>query len=304
LEDLQVHLTLQGAAEDAKVAYEYNKDKQPSFRASRAGIPLVQLVLEGLVFPSLPRLVPSQQTEAHQRKRRFKSKMAIAVGHLYSKAIGESLVEEHPDCLIHSEVPLTYGDIAGNCDHLVLDHQQKTATVVECKALGGKTITEIKETKLLTDAWGYHTQLALYVTAVSKDYPDYQVEGQWRVWCKPMETSYTVKFTGDMTRLLKAAVSRSASYFEATMLYQEKRYTELAELLTTSLEYDPLPLKGFLYGNRSASCAIHFNPWTAALFDDDGIPFDDFRERLHILLLSDPKKSLAILDKTEADCYS
>lgn len=294
-----VHLIMSEAAEDAKAAYEANKDKPPSFRMSRAGLPLLQLVLEDFIIPKLPKLTTENPAPL---KRQEKTQMAIGLGHLWSKACAKTLQQEYPDYSLSSEVPLVYRGIIGSCDHLLVSEKDKRVLVVECKSLGVKTLKEAKEQKLLVNNWGYFSQLCLYMASVRELYPDYQINGEWRVWCKPTEKSFShrVQWGESIQETVDKAELRSDRYFEALNYLNAKDASGLVRGLVDCLKDDPLPEKTSFYGNLSASCGLHFSPWCSAIVDEDGLVYKNIKSRLTTLVrvalgLEDEKQALKLL---------
>jgi hypothetical protein len=297
-----VHETLEQAAADARQAYEDNKDRVPSFRMSTAGLPLLQQVLTNLVFPKLPEPFECVRNSSTLQKQ-VKREMAIGSGHLYSRVEGKRLLQEYPDYTYYSEKRLEWSGIHGTCDHLLVNDAYKRIVVVECKSLGVKSLTEAKETKLLTDNWGYLTQLCLYMQALVSAYPDYKIEGQWRVWAKGAERSFThcMVWGESVQEVADRAGERHTDYQHCYHYWSQADVNNLVRLLVDSTCFDPLPLKNHYYGNLTASCALHFSPWSKALLDDDGIPYENLAERLTTLVevslgKSDDRKALALLD--------
>lgn len=298
---MEVYQIMIDAAADATLAFEENRYRAPSFRMSRAGLPLLQLAMEDFIIPKLPVLdIPVKYT-----KSSLKSTMAISTGHLYSRAVTKDLQLEYPDYELTSEVKLNWRGITGTCDHLLINHLTQQIIVVECKALGVKTLAEAKANKLMVDNWGYYSQLCLYMAALQQQYTsDYEVVGQWRVWAKQAEKSFTQKLpiSKDVLDTAYKADHRHGRYKEFAEGLQFGDIERTVEILVDSLDDDPMPEKTHFYGSPSASCGFHFNPWHAAILDYDGLPYENLPHRLTTILSyitgkqTNPKKVLQLLD--------
>lgn len=266
----EVHQVLEEAARDAKEAYEYNLDRKPSVRMSRAGLSIVQLFLEDILLPTLPRI---KTVKERKRDWLLTQNMNIGIGHLYSKVVGKGLVRDFPDFEHYPEAKVSYVkdgySIPGTCDHLLVSHKQKRIVVVECKAPNTKTKKE-SEAKVLAEGWGYPMQLALYIESLKQIYPDYQIEGLWSVWAKGANKSFTIGFPLDSEALATLAITRAKAYCELTNYFENKSVDKLMGELVRLNEEDPMPDKQIFYGNYSASCEFHFSPWSTYLLDDDG----------------------------------
>lgn len=269
-ESQEVHQVLEEAARDAKEAYEYNLDRKPSVRMSRAGLSIVQLFLEDILLPTLPNL---KSTKAKKGDWLLTQNMNIGIGHLYSKAIGKGLVRNFPDLDYYPEAKVSYVkdgySIEGTCDHLLMSHKQERIMVIECKALNTKTKKE-SEAKVLAEGWGYPMQLALYIESLKQLYPGYDIEGVWSVWAKQANKSFTIDFHLDAEALADLAIRRTKAYCDLTRYFANKSVDKVMSELVRLNEEDPMPDKQIFYGNYSASCGFHFNPWAAYLLDDDG----------------------------------
>lgn len=277
---METHELLQEAANDAKEAYEFNKDREPNMRMSRAGLPLMQLVLEDIVIPKLPKRETRTKITSDVSK-----KMALGNGHLFEKVVGEELRKTFADTAyqVKKQVPLNYNGITGTADFVVSNDERKLHLVVECKSLNIRTLKEAKETKLYTDNWGYFSQLLLYCAALSQAYPDYTVHGQWEVWAKQSNRKFTTSFDDANADEFLAHINARHKHYQSFKQAFDKQETSTCISILSSFD-DPLPVCNFYYGNLANSCGLHYSPWSKIVIDEDGLMLDNWQQRLKIAL--------------------
>lgn len=307
---MEIHEILRLAANDSEQAYLENFDREPSMRMSRAGLPLLQLVMEDFIIPKLPVLSSGSPKSSHAEiQKTIRRNMAISSGYLFEKAVGGVLPEEYPEFQVYAQHKLEYKGITGTCDFLLVDELQKKAIVIECKALDVQSLTEAKENKLLIDNWGYLTQMCLYVAAVQDKYPEFSVECQWRLWAKKISKAFTYKPTIDnFASVVSKAEERANNYDWFKRSFEAKSTTSC---LDSAFSFDdPLPLKTFHYGHLAASCGLHFSPWSSAILDEDGLlrtdAEDNLKRMLEFVFTPEPTKQqlLSLMRLVDTDVYS
>lgn len=283
---VNIHEILRLAAEDSEQAYNDNLNREPSMRMSRAGLPLLQLVMEDFILPKLPSVLPEQPVNSGTLQKSIRREMAISTGFLYEKVVGQHLYDEYNGQYeVWSQQKLEYKGITGTADYLLIDHQGNRAIVVECKALDVQSLTEAKENKLLVDNWGYLTQMCLYLAAVRQKYPEYTVEGQWRLWAKKISKSFTYKYqTTTPDEQTDTALWRAEAYEYFKAHFVKGSSEDLAKFVLKKTNKDHLPLRSFHYGHLTGSCGFHFSPWAAAILDEDGCLLSDADDRLRKLI--------------------
>lgn len=274
---------LRQAYKDAEAAAEYNKDREPSIRPSRAGLPLIQLVLEDIVLPKLPR-PPAQAWEL--KSDIYASTMRLSIGHLFEKTVEVGLRKQYEGTSVEvrTQDVLTLGDIQGSCDILVIDHSNRWACVVECKALKAYSVAEVKEQKLLVDNWGYLTQLALYVLSVRKQYPSYEVSGCWYTWIKPLEKHMKLTLPMNESQLEQRyadVLEKQQHYLEFKRDFAEGKLSYACGKLL--LRTEDLPQKINAGSYMKGSCSLHFNRYCQLLTDSKGQLLDNAEDIMLLL---------------------
>jgi hypothetical protein len=282
------HEILSQAALDSEVAYEYNKDKPPHMRISRAGQPLVSLLLEDFIFPKLPKLpLPTiEKTPAKLNGERVKRTMANATGYVFEQVVID-ILKENPDVEVLPQVKLNYSNLSGTCDVLLFNKKTKTATVVECKALKHSTKKSCVEESILNDTLtGYITQLAIYKEAVALQHLDYQVKALWMVWAKGSASLFKIDFDSlklpdSSVSYALAAVKKTNDYNAFKVAVAQKDFKFCMDLLDLST----LPAKGYNgYDRLSNTCSIQFNPWSDLLIDLEGYAYTDSITALELMV--------------------
>lgn len=274
---------LKKAADDALAAQVYNTNREPSIRPSRAGLPLLQLVLEDFVLPKLPKPPEKQwQTKADP----YALTMRLTIGHLFEKTVEELLLAQYANTSteVRTQEVVNLGDMQGSCDLLVIDHKHQWATVVECKALKAYSVQEVVEQKLNCDNWGYLTQLALYVLALKRRYPTYEVTGCWYVWIKQLE-KHTKQALRMNTEQLEAHYleiqEKTAHYLEFKRDFSEGKLSYAVGKLMHRTEDLPRKINGG--GYMKGSCGLHFNSYTDLFTKADGTLVDNAEDTLLLL---------------------
>lgn len=283
MQDVEIASVLKRAAEDAQAAQDYNRDREPSIRPSRAGLPLIQLVLEDIVLPKLPK-PPQQQWQS--KADPYAAIMRLSIGHLFEKTVEQLLLTQYygTSTQVVTQEVLSLGDMQGSCDILVIDHAQQWATVVECKALKAYSVAEVKDQKLLCDNWGYFTQLALYVLAVQQKYPRYQVTGCWYVWIKQLEKHMKLAFPlqgEELQQVLTDVQTKTQQYLEFKRDFAEGKLSYACGKLLQRTEDLPQKINGGGYMKGSSS--IHFNRYCSLLTNADGTLLDNAEDMMLLL---------------------
>lgn len=275
------HDILQAAADDARQAYEENLNREPAMRASRAGQPLMVLALEDYIIPKLPKL--ESQREQDRLEKRVGSRISISLGYVFEKALVKEMQEDPKFAGVElvTQHKFDYKGITGTADLIIKDPSKSVLQVVECKSLNVAREAEATEQKLYTDNWGYLTQMSLYHAAATEAYPDYKVKSGWKVYAKQTGYVFTIplKF---QEKIVEKALQRTAAYNKFAEAFKTKDIDGCLDILFDF--YDPIPLRGFYYGRSCASCGFHFNPWSAAIIDNDGLLRPDSEENLSVLL--------------------
>jgi hypothetical protein len=144
------------------------------------------------------------------------------------------------------------------------------------------------------------------MAAAEEAYPDHLVEGFWFLWAKKISKSFIVKCPFDQQTVDKA-VKRTEAYTSFKGLLSAKDIKGSIYLL--SIFNDPVTARSFMFGNLCHSCGFHFNPWSAALLDEDGFLLPNWKANLEILLNvafceDNPKKALNLLTTSTDYLYS
>ena len=280
--ELEITNVLKRAADDAALAKEYNTNREPSIRPSRAGLPLLQLVLEDIL---LPKLLPATEKRWYKPDP-FASAMRLSTGYLFEKAVEELLLREYEKSTtkLLTQETLTVGDISGSCDMLAVNHELKQAVVIECKALKAYSVDEVKQQKLLCDNWGYFTQLVLYVLATKVKYPDYNVFGTWYVWMKPLERHTQVMLDlpeVELQQVLTEVTTKAQHYHEFKRDFSEGKLSYAVGKLMMRTE--DLPQKIRADGYLKGSCSLHFNNYCRLLTNVQGTLLDNAEDTMVLL---------------------
>lgn len=272
------HELLEQAATDAKEAYEYNLNLKPHMRMSRAGYPLVSLLLEDFVIPMLPRIAPPYKTERQQTQYDISRTMAQSTGYLFEQVIKQQLEKT---LIVKPQYLVSVASMKGSCDMITIDKEKNLVSVVECKALKYSTKQEATTKALCNDgATSYTSQLALYKEGIRYAFPDYRVEAYWMLWCKASASFFKVPFLFSSEDIVNVIESKVRSY------NQFKAYFEARDLsnCVDYLRFDTLPLKEPFFSSFSASCPFHFSPWSNVFLDKEGYPFLDSTEVMTTVL--------------------
>lgn len=293
IDNQQIANLLSSAAEVAHASAAYNSETQATIRASRAGLPLLQQFIEDRVVPELP----------HKERERYYSKkhpdfqyhdpdmndiqtaISISTGYVFEQVVGACLRKQYPNCVVSGNTELDYDGLKGHCDWLTINHTEKIAIVTECKAIKTYSAREAIAEKLMVDNYGYFSQLSIYLAAVSKLYPDYEVRGEWRVWAKRVDKSYKIDYPGNLELALEVAgeaMVKRSQYQKCVVLWEENQLDELASYLWEVTE--ELPEKHFKGGFYRASCGFHFSVWSDLFVDKHGFMLDDAPANLLLLL--------------------
>jgi hypothetical protein len=266
------------AAAEADEANNYNKATSPHIRCSRAGLPLIQQVVEDKIISKLPH----QENNFWKAKEedefsllspnqsQMKFEMAIAQGYLFERVVAWQLQQAFPKAFIQHNVDLEFEGLGGHCDFLVINEEEKQAIVIECKAIGAFSEKEARE-KVLSDNYGYFTQLSLYQAAIHKQLPDYEVRGEWRVWNKRQDQALTIPYELPFREALKVAnkASKKAELYErACSLFDQQKTDELIHFLFNFS--DPFPPKKQTRAYYLGTCSFHFSPWCSLLLNEKG----------------------------------
>jgi hypothetical protein len=296
------------AAEEASEANEFNKENAPTIRCSRAGLPLIQQIIEDKIIPKLPRIEsnfwkakendPSSLLSSNQSQIKFE--MAIAQGYLFERVIAWQLQQAFPNAEIKHNVPLSYKKLEGHCDFLVLNHKEKQAIIIECKAIGAFNEKEVKE-KVLSDNYGYFSQLSLYQAAIKEQFPEYEVKGEWRVWSKRQDQALLIPYEFPIKEAIKvanSAVKKAELYDRASRLFEEQKIDELVSFLFNFSE--AIPDKKLTKAYYLSTCSFHFSPWSSLLLDEKGYYHKQASNNLRLMIkaaLGDEKALQIILKK-------
>jgi hypothetical protein len=279
-----VHDYLQLSGLDAEEAHNYNKDLQPHMRISRVGLPLVDTLIADFVFPKLPELTPRPKTKERLNADYVKRSMSQATGYLFEQLVIDVLSQE-PGLEVHKQMKLEYQNLTGTCDIIVLNHKDKKATVVECKALKYGTKKECCVSALFNnDLTGYTSQLAIYKEAAALKLPGYTTEATWMVWAKKSASLFKVPFAvsgADSKLLASDSVDKTNDYANFKSAFEAKDQEACLKIL----KIDELPMKNYGFGGyKEAACPIHFSPWSKTLLDENGLPYDDAETTLALML--------------------
>lgn len=251
-----------------------NKVQGTQIRASRIGLPLLQLVLEDLVLPD-ERMESVLKNDIDPKPRvQLPTAMRIATGHLFEAAYHQELIARYGaanvlhngelNCKTPQEI-----NISGTYDFLVLEPNVNKVTIHECKALNVYGIKDAED-KLLTDNWGYLTQLALYTYAVQQMFPNAEVNAQWVVWCKKLEKMLVVPFPIELVNELVYLAGENAKAYQGVLEFIDRRCFTLASTLTIDMTVE-LPLKkqskaGYWYN----TCGLHYRAESSLFTEADG----------------------------------
>lgn len=279
-----VHDLLQSAANDAKVAYEYNLHLPNHMRISRVGQPLVSLLLEDFVFSRLPNIAPVKVlSEKARNQDKVKRTMAQATGYIFEQVVID-ILKQNPLLEVMPQHRVKLGSLSGTCDILVVNTLEARATVVECKALKYGTKKDACAQALFNDSsTGYLSQLAIYRQAVQQEYGLYDVDAYWMVWCKESASLFKVAFDESGTNyneLEKEALQKCHEYSVFELAAELKNFG----YCLNALDLNRLPLKKPYYSGFAPACPIHYSPWSKLLLDEDGQPWEDADENLSLML--------------------
>lgn len=267
---------LQLAADGAK-AGDIRKPSTNHLRASRAGLPLVQLVLEDLILPKieLELNTPKQKTDTSFHMR-------IGSGHLFEAAVGLELGEKYQSVI--NNATLDWKNIEGHCDYLAFDPTKSKVHVYECKSLNVYGIKDAKD-KVLYDNWGYYTQLSLYYSSVLTSYAGSNVSASWLVWCKKSGKMIEIPYPevdGEPIVTANHAVRKSSIYVDIYSLLKAGDIDKAIDILWA--ESEELPERVNTGTNFYNSCGLHFH-WSSGLLVDkkEGHMLDSAHDNLRVL---------------------
>lgn len=270
------------AAAEAASSNEYNTDKEPGMRASRAGLPLLQLVMEDLVIPKLAPVTSNYKPDE------FVHTMRIATGYLFEQAVAAHLENAYPASAgwhLYNQETFDIAGVSGHADFVLINTITKATIVIECKALKAYSVEEVKYQKLLTDNWGYLTQMVLYVEAVREQFPGYSVKGIWYVWIKQLEKHTKIVLpltTSDRECILSEVQAKVKEYDTFKQLVADGRLEKAAQFVFEHTTY--LPEKTRSGGYWKGTCALHFNRYSELLVDNTGFMVDDAEENFTRML--------------------
>lgn len=283
MDNLEIVDILGRAHENAYLASEYNKTTPKTIRASNAGKPLLELVLSDIVYPNLP----LKTHDGVNTPKKVAHSMRIALGYVYETAVQKVLEIDYPGYEVTKDVELTYKSIKGHADFVAVDHANKKVTVIECKALGTYGVRDTQENKVYIDNWGYYTQLAIYMAAISRELVGYTVEGVWYVWCKKTETSVVVEFPGGLVEAIQVAeeAEEKAQHYLRVKEYLELRmYRDAANYLlenTEDIAGKGKAKAGYFY----ARSGFHYSPLAKLLLTEEGTLKDEEEIETPLILL-------------------
>lgn len=294
------------AASEAATAAEYNDTTESTMRASRAGLPLVQQILEDKIIKGIPKRYTNF---AYSKKNpnfpyfdpqqsRIQHEMRIATGYLFEQIVWKLLSEAHPGCEIGGNLELEYKGLLGHCDFVVLDHANSVAKIVECKAIKVFSAPEAIQQKLFVDNYGYFTQVSIYMAALKKMFPTYAVTGQWRVWAKRVDQSYLIEYPHPLEQaeaVAEEAMVKLEQYNRVYDLYNKNMIDEAATYLMDKTE--TLPEKIFSKGYYNASCGLHYSPWSNLIVDKYGFFLDDALDNIKEMMYCAKTKDEAATEK-------
>ncbi len=277
------------AAADVAAASEYNKDRKPSLRPSRAGLPLLVLFLEDIVTPLL-----GLSTEPRYKQDPFASTMRLSTGYLFEQCVGQYLRQQYPDNEILGQVALDTIVGPGTCDFLNINTNEKRIQVVECKALKASSVSEVTYNKL-TDNWGYLTQLNVYIHAAMEKYPEYAVDGVWYVWMKQPEKHTQKKLKFDL-RLHNRTLQKREHYAILKEKFTEGNLKEAVEYV---LDYsEDVPQREYGDGYYKGTCSFHYHPCSDFILKNDGSLVDNVSSVMLELLQNAHKKLTTLNGET------
>lgn len=285
MDNTLVKEVLANAALEASAASDYNTNREPSMRASRAGLPLLQLVMEDFILPKLDGCGSNYTPDP------YVGAMRIATGYLFEQVVAAGLVNDYPEengwrllkqIDLELKSPLSAEVISGHADNVLVNDITKQAIVIECKALKAYSVEEVRYDKCLTDRWGYLTQLVVYTEAVKRMYPTYAVKGIWYVWIKQLEkhTKILLPFTrSDTNAFLVDVFTKADDYkYVKTAIAEQADPSKLAQFVLDNS--NDLPLKDKSGGYWRGTCGLHFNNYCNLLIYPDGSARDDADEHL------------------------
>lgn len=293
--ETKVHDLLSCAAFDAEEAYTYNFNKPNHMRISRAGLPLVSMLLEDFVFPSLPEPPKKQMTERKLNAETIKHQMALSSGYVFEQVI-VGILKNNQKLIVKPQYKVNTGVLSGTADIITINESEARVTVVECKALKWSTKKEACLNSLFNDnSTGYLTQLALYKHALEQQYTGsgYKVDACWMVFCKASANTFKVPFNktpDELSTLVKAAEDKVYKY----NLFKQKFSDKDLNSCLSMLDVSTLPLKDSMYSSFVASCPAHYNDWIDLLVDESGLPWEETYDHLTLML------EAAILDSEQA----
>jgi hypothetical protein len=269
-------LTLQTAATyslDSEELHQ-NKPNSFSFRPSNCGLPLIQLVLEGYIQPTLFPGAGESDSPIDVKKT-----MAISQGYLWEAVFGTKLMEETFQVL--NQVELELNGIKGTCDFIQVT--DSAIIVWECKASGVLTLREFSERKA-NDNWGYLSQLSFYVEAAKSLFPDKEVVGKWAIWATKSNKNFTLQLSDESQRRAVMEINRrhtALQFFEKA--FKDRNIPGCVDAVF-GYDGDELPLKDFYYGRYAGTCKFHFNKLAPLFIDDDGVIKEEAEENFENLL--------------------
>lgn len=294
------------AASEAATAAEYNDTTESTMRASRAGLPLVQQILEDKIIKQLPKrytnFAYSKKNPNYAyfdpQQSRIQHEMRIATGYLFEQIVWKLLSEAYPGWELSGNLELEYKGLKGHCDFVVIDHKNSLAKIVECKAIKTFSAKEACEQKLLVDNYGYYSQVSIYMAALKQMFPTYAVEGEWRVWAKRVDQSYLVKYPHTLEEAVavaEEAMVKREHYNRVFELYNKNMIDEAATYLMDKTE--TLPEKIFSKGYYNASCGLHYSPWSNLIVDKYGFFLDDALDNIKEMMYCAKTKDEAATEK-------
>lgn len=268
--ELKASQVLSNAAIQAKEAEEYNSSREPGFRMSKAGIPVLFCFLEDF---TIPKLIEKKLTFVDRSTLPSQSAVEktinVSIGYLFEQIVGLTLKEEYPSYELHHDVELEYKGILGHSDWLLTS--EESIILVECKAITCYEASSARETKLQVDNYGYRTQMALYLSALRQRFPDKAIKAEWRVWSKPLSRYFRIEpYMSEYTvnQLAEQAVAKKHIYELAKELCVKGEFNTAASILLNATVDIPLKEKTRTYWK--GTCSFHFTEYSKLILDYQG----------------------------------
>lgn len=246
-------------------------ENAPLMRPSNAGYPIFQQVWRLFVEPAFPSIVSS--TDPAKRIKRI---MNICSGHVFERAVEQLLLSTYPDHDVVQQQKLTYKHFSGSADFVLLNKDKGSLVIVECKSIGKPTKREIVSEKLLTDHWGYKTQLSIYTEAAVDTMTNdgirlTSVTPLWYVWSRPSEKLFVVDASRGQTKVDTVLCAENAVGVYERLLVAKEAFNNgdlqtVAQIAVEELPFD----KEYVNGYSRGCTPFHFSPFTEVFYDEEG----------------------------------